>query len=129
MEMEKEASQRWREGCSLTQLEPGCTIDPEIIPSFWCFLEKILKTGLNPLDTGLIGRAFRLIGGAKISAFTVERLFDLLAEMGLISLSKLQTGEVSAELLALDSSTKKPQLSAQATWKRLLAEGGVKNVG
>lgn len=129
MEMEKEASQRWREGCSLTQLDPGWTIDPEIIPSFWCFLEKILKTGLNPLDTGLIGRAFRLIGGAKISAFTVERLFDLLAEMGLISLSKLQTGDVSAELLALDSSSKKPQLSAQATWKRLLAEGGVKNVG
>jgi len=129
MAMEKEASQRWREGCSLTQLDPGWTIDPEIIPSFWCFLEKILKTGLNPLDTGLIGRAFRLIGGAKISAFTVERLFDLLGEMGLISLSKLQTGEVSAELLALDSSTKKPQLSAQATWKRLLAEGGVKNVG
>ena len=129
MKMEKEASQRWREGCSLTQLDPGWTIDPEIIPSFWCFLEKILKTGLNPLDTGLIGRAFRLVGGAKISAFTVERLFDLLAEMGLISLSKLQTGDVSAELLALDSSTKKPQLSAQATWKRLLAEGGVKNVG
>lgn len=129
MEMEKEASQLWREGRPLTELEPGETLDPAMIPSFWCFLEKILKAGLKPLDTGLIGQAFRLAGGSKMSAFTVERLLDLLAEMGLISLNKLQTGEVSAELCALDSSTKRPQLSAQATWKRLLAEGGVKNVG
>lgn len=129
MEMEKEASQLWREGRPLTELEPGETLDPAMIPSFWCFLENILKAGLKPLDTGLIGQAFRLAGGSKMSAFTVERLLDLLAEMGLISLNKLQTGEVSAELCALDSSAKRPQLSAQATWKRLLAEGGVKNVG
>ncbi|MCI6602594.1 MAG: single-stranded-DNA-specific exonuclease RecJ [Clostridiales bacterium] len=129
MEIEKVASQRWREGHPLTELEPGGTLDPAMIPSFWCFLEKILKAGFRPLDTGLIGQAFRLAGGSKISAFTVERLLELLAEMGLISLNKLQTGEVSAELCALDSSAKRPQLRAQATWKRLLAEGGVKNVG
>ena len=129
MKREKEASKLWREGRHLTELEPGGTLDPAMIPSFWCFLENILKAGLKPLDTGLIGQAFRLAGGSKMSAFTVERLLDLLAEMGLISLDKLQTGEVSAELCALDSSAKRPQLSAQATWKRLLAEGGVKNVG
>lgn len=129
MEMEKEASQRWREGRPLTELEPGEMLDPAMIPSFWCFLEKILKAGFKPLDTGLVGRAFRLAGGTEMSAFTVDRLFDLLAEMGLISLNKLQMGEVSAELLAQDSSAERPQLSAQATWKRLLAEGGVKNVG
>lgn len=129
MKREKEASKLWREGRHLTELEPGGTLDPAMIPSFWCFLENILKSGLKPLDTGLIGQAFRLAGGSKMSAFTVERLLDLLAEMGLISLNKLQTGEVSAELCALDSSAKRPQLSAQATWKRLLAEGGVKNVG
>lgn len=129
MEIEKEASQRWREGRPLTELESGGTLDPAMIPSFWCFLEKILKAGFRPLDTGLIGQAFRLAGESKISAFTVERLLDLLAEMGLITLNKLQTGEVSAELCALDSSAKRPQLSVQATWKRLLAEGGVKNVG
>lgn len=129
MKREKEASKLWREGRPLTELEPGGTLDPAMIPSFWCFLENILKSGLKPLDTGLIGQAFRLAGGLKMSAFTVERLLDLLAEMGLISLNKLQTGEVSAELCALDSSAKRPQLSAQATWKRLLAEGGVKNVG
>lgn len=129
MEMEKEASQRWREGRPLTELEPGEMLDPAMIPSFWCFLEKILKAGFKPLDTGLVGRAFRLAGGTEMSAFTVDRLFDLLAEMGLISLNKLQMGEVSAELLAQDSSAERPQLSAQATWRRLLAEGGVKNVG
>lgn len=129
MKREKEASKLWREGRHLTELEPGGTLDPAMIPSFWCFLENILKSGLKTLDTGLIGQAFRLAGGSKMSAFTVERLLDLLAEMGLISLDKLQTGEVSAELCALDSSAKRPQLSAQATWRRLLAEGGVKNVG
>lgn len=120
----------WLSGTPLEELsDPGSPDQPclclptQAIGHFWLYLDALLQAQKTILIyPAYLARAFQRKHNLYFSAFACRAALAILAEAELIKLASRPGGRLRITALR---QTARPTLSAQESWQRLAAEGGL----
>lgn len=128
---EDELARLWLSGTPLEELaDPGGPDQPclclpiQAMGPFWLYLAEMLRDQeAILLYPAYLARAFQRKSGINFSGFACRLALVILAEAGLIKLTPRPGNRLR---ITAQRQGDRPTLSAQASWQRLDAEGGLK---